>query len=386
MLSRLVFWLGFSLLGYHLFGYPILMWLLTRLFPRKRAETLEKPEPLPSVAVICAAYNEEAHIEAKIRSFLALDYPKDKIHLYVISDSSTDNTNQIVKCYLDYNVSLIIQSPRGGKQRAHNLIEPLLRTDYVLSTDANSIFEPDAVRRLVEVIHSDPAIGMASGELKLVSKDGKDSGEGLYWRYECMLKKLDSDFSSIICANGSLYIIRRNLFGQVNPGTVDDFERTLHVLSKRFRAVYVPGALVREEVTERAVEEVSRKVRIITREWIALKKYALLLNPFRFSNISFVLFSHKLIRWLFFLFLLMMLISSALINTPFYQWLFLLQAIFYFIGLIELILQKQNSHLPGAGLIAYVTAMGWSSLIAFVRFAFNINTGIWNPVRRPRNK
>lgn len=380
----IIFWLGFYLLLYHIAIYPLILWILNRFNKLDNKATIIEQERLPTVTVLCPAYNEELHIEEKILSFLALDYPVDKIKMIVISDDSTDNTNSIVQKYTDRNVHLVVQKPRGGKQRAHNLVEPSIDTDLVLSTDANSIFAPDALKQLVLVMQSDPQIGMAAGELKLEKKGSQESGEGLYWKYESMLKKLDTAFSSIICANGSLYIIRRSLFGQVRPGTVDDFERTLHVLSNNYRAVYVPQAIVTEDVTEKAIEEISRKVRIITREWIAFKKYAGLLNPFEYGRISFILFSHKVIRWLFFLFLLFMLIGSALAGTPFYQWLFLLQILFYVIGTLELVLQRDNKHIPGAGLIAYVTAMGWSSFLAFIRFVFNKNTGIWNPVRTPQ--
>jgi len=381
MIWAIFFWLGFGLTAYHIIIYPVLMWLLSKLAARPVITKSGELSLFPTVSVICPAYNEEAHIDAKIRSFLALDYPKDKIHLYIISDSSTDNTNEIVKCYLDYNVSLIIQSPRGGKQRAHNLIEPALCTDYVLSTDANSIFQPDSVMQLVRALEANPDAGIASGELNLVKKGSRDSGEGLYWKYECFLKKMDSAFASIIGSNGSLYLIRRNLFTQISPDTIDDFERTLYVLSKGYRALYVPEALVTEEVTEKAQQEINRKVRIITREWIALRRYACLLNPFRYGRITLILISHKLIRWLFFLFLLMMLVSSAMLKGHLFQWIFLLQVFFYWIGVMELNAQKTGKHIPGTGMIAYVTAMGWSSLLAFTRFVLNKNSGVWNPVR-----
>jgi biofilm PGA synthesis N-glycosyltransferase PgaC len=383
MIYVALFWISFSLIVYHLFLYAPLLWLIN-LFQKKNNHSVYKIETanLPTIIVLCPAYNEEADIEDKIKSFLALDYPADKIKMIVISDDSTDNTNSIVQKYECSNLELIIQKPRGGKQRAHNIVQPSITSDYILSTDANSIFEPDAVIRLVEAISQNPQIGIVSGELKLIKAGDKDSGEGLYWKYETFLKRMDSAFSSIVGSNGSIYLIRRELFSLIHPQAIDDFERTLSVLSKGYKAVYVPEAIVKEKVTEHAQEEIKRKVRIIAREWAALKRNIVLLNPFRFCRISFVLISHKIIRWLFFLFVLLILISCIMLPYPFYQWLLKLQILFYLIGVLELIAQNAGKHIPGTGLIAYFTAMVWASLLAFIKFIFSVNTGVWNPVRK----
>jgi cellulose synthase/poly-beta-1,6-N-acetylglucosamine synthase-like glycosyltransferase len=381
MILHLIFWLGFALLFFHLLGYPAIVWIINRLSKKSINNSGNKLESLPTVTVICAAYNEETSIESKIESFLNLDYPTEKIKMIVISDDSTDGTNSIVNKYSDKNVELVVQCPRGGKQRAHNLIEPKIDSELILSTDATTLFRKDTLLRMIEVMQSDPGIGMVSGELRKKGT-GKDSGESLYWKYEFLLRSLDSDFISIICATGALYLIRRDLFCQINPDTTDDFERTLHVLASGFKAVYAPRAIAYEETTEKAIEEIGRKVRIISREWKALQKYSCLLNPFRFGRISFVLFSHKLIRWLAFVFLLMMFASSLFIRSSFYQLVFILQLIFYAIGVLELVLQSMKKHIPSTGLIAYVTAMGWSSMLAFFRFVFNMQSGIWNPVRK----
>ncbi len=380
-----LFWLGFALLMYHLVVYPVFLWMANRLNKTPVVNAIKSDLALPKITVICPAYNEEKHIEAKIKAFLALDYPIDKIKMIVISDDSTDSTNEIVKYYTDRNVELVVQTPRGGKQKAHNLIEPSIDSDYVLSTDANSLFAPDSVKELLKVMLSDDRIGIVSGELKLIKNGKSDSGEGLYWKYECFVKQMDSSFASIIGCNGSIYLIKRELFGQIHPTAIDDFERTLHVLSKNFKAVYAPRAVVTEEVTKQALEEINRKIRIITREWFSISRYAHLLNPFRFPRISLILFSHKLLRWMFFLFLLMMLIASAFIQTTFFNILFFLQLAFYLIGTVGLLAQKHDKNLPGLSLVSYVTAMGWSSMVAFFNFLFRVDITTWNPIRNKEN-
>jgi len=385
---KLALWLSVFASVYHIALYPLLLALINKYrgdFSSSGNDLCSKDELLlyPSITILCPAYNEEKVIEEKIQSFLALDYPKDKIKMLVLSDDSTDRTNEIVNRFTDQNIELIIQKPRKGKQSAHNMVLDQLDTDLILSTDANSIFAPDSVKILVKEIMSDPRIGMASGELKLISSSGKDSGEGLYWRYESFVKDMDSRFHSIIVANGSLFLIRRELFVQIPPDSGDDFERVLYLLSKGYLAKHVSKATVYEEVTEHAVEELHRKIRIISQEWAALKRYRQLLNPFQYPRISFLLISHKLVRWMFFLFAGFILIASSLFyHQPFYKVLFDLQVLFYAIGFVGLIAQSKRKHIPGTGIPAYIITMCYASLIAFINFLMNKKSGVWNPIRK----
>lgn len=377
----ILFWLSWLLLAYHLVGYGLLLFVFNKLFPRK-----QKPDAVlteyPRIIVLCPAFNEEKVIEDKIHSFLNLNYPQDKISMIVISDDSTDATNEIVKRYTDRNISLVIQKPRAGKQSAHNLVLPQLDCDFVLSTDANSIFSPDAVMILVKAITADPAIGMVAGSLKLVKAESGSSGEGLYWKYESYLKQLDSAFHSIICGNGSIFIIKRSLFTEIHPQSADDFERTLIVLKEGYIATYEPSAVVYEDETEKASQEISRKIRIINQEWYAVLRNALLLNPFRYPKISFLLISHKLLRWLFFVFVLTGFITSALLlDKWFYSSVFVLQVIFYLLGALGLAAQAKEKRIPFTGFPGYFVAMIYSSAVAFLNFLRRKNYGLWKPIR-----
>ena len=382
IVALVLFWVSWLILAYHLLGYGFILYIINR-FKKTKSPVDPVLTSYPRIIVLCAAYNEEKEIEAKILSFLALDYPKDRIRMIVISDDSTDDTNAIVSRYTtDSNVELIIQKPRRGKQSAHNMVLPLLDCDYVLSTDANSIFAPDAVMLLVQKMLSNPQLGLASGELRLLKAGNLQSGEGLYWRYESFLKKMDSSFKSIIGANGSIFLIRRELFTEIDPQSVDDFERTLIVLQKGYLAAYEPLAIVTEEETEKASQEISRKIRIITQEWYAMQRNRGLLNPFRFPAISFILYSHKIIRWLLFAFVLTGFISSAfLLAMWFYKLAFILQIVFYGLGLIGLSLQHTGIHLPLTGIATYFVAMVYSSAVALKNYLINKNFGMWKPIR-----
>jgi len=376
------FWLSVFLMAYHMFGYGALLYVINVLTPRNPEAINEQESPIPSIIVLCPAFNEARVIEAKIKSFLELDYPKDRIRMIVISDDSTDATNDIVSKYIDQNISLVVQKPRAGKQCAHNLVLPMLDSDYVLSTDANSIFAPDAVKKLVSMMQSDPRIGMVSGELRLKTKEGQSSGEGIYWKYESFLKRMDSSFASIIGANGSIFLIKRELFNEVDPASVDDFERTLQVLKSGYLAKYEPAATVWEDETEKASEEINRKTRIITQEWYALSRNRELLNVFKYPRISFLLVSHKLLRWLFFVLGFICLVSSAfLAGSWFYLLAFLLQVAGYVYGTMGIIGQAHNRRFPLSGIPGYFVAMFYASAMAFKNFIIKKNFGTWNPVR-----
>lgn len=380
MLFLIIFWVSWLVLAYHMIGYGLVLYLINLFKSIPPTKTISN---FPTIIVLCAAYNEEKVIGEKIESFLSLDYPKDKIKMIVISDNSTDATNEIVSRYTNYNVELVIQRPRRGKQSAHNMVLPGLNCDYVLSTDANSIFEPNSVSLLVRRMQSNPKLGMVTGELRLQKKGNQQSGEGLYWRYETFLKVMDSKFRSVICANGALFLIKREFFTPIDLQSADDFERTLIVLKNHALVAYEPKAIVTEDETQKASEEISRKIRIITQEWFALSRNATLLNPFRFPLISFLLVSHKLIRWLFFVFVLTGLISSLLLSgITFYCIVFIMQLMVYSLGMLGLFMQKRNVRIPFTGIAAYIVAMIYSSLVAFVNYVFNrSNFGFWKPIR-----
>lgn len=379
MILQIIFWLSVAALSYHVLFYGVILYVINLL---KKDPAIPAPCEYPSIIVLCAAFNEEISIEEKILSFLSLDYPAARIRMIVISDDSTDSTNDIVSRYIDRNIELVIQKPRAGKQSAHNLVLPQLDCDYVLSTDANSIFDPSSVKLLVRRMLSSPDIGLVSGELRLLNRSDKKSGEGLYWRYESFLKRMDSGLRSIAGANGSIFLVRRALFTEIDRQSVDDFERTLNVLKNGYRAVYEPRAIVWEDETERASEEISRKIRIISQEWFAIKRHAILLNPFRFPVISFILYSHKILRWLFFIFVAGALVSSAFLTAlPFYCAVLVLQLLVIGLGMMGLVMQDKGIRVPGFGLLAYYIAMVYSSAVALKNFMVKKNFGMWKPIR-----
>lgn len=358
-----VFLICLFLMIYHIVLYPVLILCLSKL--KKQKLYNDQLDHYPSITVVCAAYNEEEHIRHKIESFLKLNYPKNKIKMIVISDDSTDKTNEIVREYSDRHVELIIQKPRKGKQSAHNMILPFLESDYVLSTDANSIFNENSVIELVKIIEREPQVGMVSGECRYIKKNSQDSGEGIYWKYECFLKAKESDFLTTIVGAGSIFLIRTNLFTVIPESSADDFERALICLKHKKLVKYNKEAFIHEYVTERVSDEMKRKVRIVTQEWQAVFRNVTLFNPFKYGIISFFLFSHKILRWLIGLFYTVSLISVFFIDQFFIGKIYLLANIVILSGgFLDLYLEKKGRKMSVLKLFSYWVSMVLISLQA----------------------
>lgn len=371
-----LFYSALFLAFYHLFAYGISLQLIARLFKKKNTIS-ENFEPI--VTLVTAAYNEEEHIEEKLKSFVNLDYPKDKIDLVIVSDNSDDATNSIVQEYSDKfdNIKFVIQRHRKGKASALNLIEPEIKSDIVISTDASSILETDAVKKIVRYF-KDNSIGLVTGKLKYLKKNNDDSGEGLYWKYETWIRNNESKVHSIIVASGCLFAIRRDLYKQTHPSSPDDFERTLVTLENGYRAIIEPEAVVYEYLTERTSDEIDRKIRIISREWFALLRHKRLLNPFRFPIISLFLFSHKLIRWLLHFISISLIVSAiSLRYIPFMNYFLYATVLAVVCGSLELLLGKNNKSIKLFKIPAYLIAMNYASLMAFIKFVMGKQQKTW---------
>jgi len=371
-----LFYITMFLAFYHLFFYGIILQLIATITHKK----IDLPEDyMPTVTVVTAAYNEEEYIEEKLQSFINLDYPKDIINLVIVSDDSYDDTNIIVQKYVNKfnNITLVIQKPRNGKASGLNLIEPEIDSEIVISTDASSILEKAAVKKLVRYFNVD-SIGLVTGKLKYIRKNEEESGEGLYWKYETWIRMNESKIYSIIVASGCLFAIRRKLYKQIHPSSPDDFERTLVTLENGYRAVIELEAVAYEYLTVKASDEIKRKIRIISREWFALLRHKVLLNPFKFPIISLFLFSHKIIRWLL-PFISISLIGSAisLRHIPFMSYFLYTTLLILVFGLLELLLEKNDKSIKLFKVPAYLIAMNYASLMALIKFIMGKQQNTW---------
>lgn len=382
ILLKLIFWLCVLVILYTYVGYPIFLYLIAKI--RKR--TVKKSPISPSVSLIIAAYNEEKAIEAKIQNSLHLDYPCSAMEIIIASDGSTDRTDKIVQKYTPKGVKLLCL-PRKGKLNALDAAVACSNNEILVFSDANTIYDPQAVKKLVANF-ADSEVGGVCGNmryLKSVNTDNTSKGEHFYWKYDKWLKSMESVVESIVGADGAIYAIRRALYRKpATDNVIDDFAISTAVIEQGYRLVFEKEAIGYEEPMPRAEIEFSRKLRIINGGFMSLLLRKNLFNPFRYGLYSLILLSHKLLRRLIPFFLLSLLISSWLlkIEGDFYLQTAFLQIIFYFWAFISFLVRKTQIgkwkifYLPFFFCLANAAAL-WAilNLIAGKRVR------LWNPSR-----
>lgn len=284
-------------------GYPALLWLWSRF----RTRPVQKGPIRPHVTVIVPARNEAALIADKVENTLALDYPPERLEVLIVSDGSTDGTEEIVAGFADERIRLLRLPPRG-KAHALNAGAEAARGDVLAFTDADMRLEPDALARLVENF-ADPEVGGVAARRRYRTPDTRNgpeatgAGEGLYWRYDTWLKRLESRVGSVFGADGGLYALRRELFVPLEElAQADDLAISARVVGPGRRLVFEPDALASDETPADARAEFRRKVRIAAHSFRAL--LGLGSGLWRNGFHSFALVSHKLLRYLVPFFLL----------------------------------------------------------------------------------
>ena len=269
------------------------------------------------MTVVTAARNEAACIEATVRNKLEQDYPADRLDMIVVSDASDDGTDAIVARIADDHpgrVRLIRQEPREGKTAALNLAVPQARGEIVVFADANSIYAPDALRRLARNF-ADPAVGYVTGKMVYVNPDGSLVGDGCtaYMKLENWLRAQETRIGSVVGVDGGVDAVRRRLYRPMRADQLPDFVLPLAVVEQGARVVYEPEALLTEHALVERVDEFRMRVRVALRALWALSDKRVLLNPFRHGVFAFQLVSHKLLRYLSFAPLAVALVANLLL-------------------------------------------------------------------------
>jgi len=279
-------------------GYPALLRLLSlgrRVPPEPRA-----PTDWPLISITIPAYNEAATIAETIERVLSLEYPVERRQIVVVSDASTDATDDIVARYAARGVELLRQPRRAGKTAAENAARSVLKGDIIVNTDASVRIHPEAIKALVAAL-GDPTVGVASGrDVSLARLDAAaNQGEGTYVGYEMWVRDLETRVSGIVGASGCLYAIRAALHRQFVPDDLSrDFAAALMARRHGLRAVSVPGAICFVPRGGTLQQEYRRKVRTMARGLRTLWHMRALLNPARYGAFAWMLLSHKLCRWL----------------------------------------------------------------------------------------
>lgn len=366
-----IFLLAFLVPAYSYFIFPAMLYVMAR---RGRVNFSSSETCEPSVTLLISAYNESTVIREKIENSLALDYPADRLKIIVVDDGSTDGTDAIAAEFADRGVVLNRVNGRGGKNVALNETWPQVESEIAVFSDANSLYQPDAIRRMVAHF-ADERIGCVCGELRYVSAEtGSSVGENLYWKYEQYLKKLQSQLGEVLVLNGSIFALRTQLFRPLHPKIANDFQIPVAVASRKFAIIYEPAAVAIEKVAESAGDEFGRKARIIAR---GFEGFFYFFSEFRGMRL-FQFVSQKFLRWNVWLAMLIMFVSNALmLDCPVFRWVFVAQVLFYGLAAAGPLLNRVR--VPGIAIPYYFCIINLGALVGFWRFVSRRQKANWEP-------
>jgi cellulose synthase/poly-beta-1,6-N-acetylglucosamine synthase-like glycosyltransferase len=372
----LLFLLFSGLIVYVYFGYPALLWLLTR---RRQEASPPGAAELPAVSLIIAAHNEEAVIEQKIRNTLAQTYPRDRLEVIVASDGSDDRTDEIVQGYADRGIRLHRMPVRRGKMPAISSAVAAASGEVFVFSDANAMYEPDALERLVEPFR-DVRVGCVCGKLIYTNarRTSISEGESLYWRYENRLKAWESAFNSLIGANGSIYALRRAAYVPLDPDVSDDYGFPLAAYARGYRAAFQPAAVSREEAPETIFTEFRKKSRFVAHQLTTLARLWPALRPWRDPRLLFQLVSHKLLRNSVPFFLLGLLGASAAMPPPLGGYLLSAQGVFYGLALAGMGLYRWNRPVKLFTVPLYFCIVNAAAAAGILQFLRKTNYAAWD--------
>jgi cellulose synthase/poly-beta-1,6-N-acetylglucosamine synthase-like glycosyltransferase len=342
----LLVWLSFGALLYVYLGYPLLLAVVGFFVRRIKA-------PLgffPTISVLIAAYNEEAGIQKKIDETLALDYPVDKMEIIVLSDCSTDLTDEIVKSCTDPRVRLFRSPQRNGKTNAQNLGVETAKGEVLIFSDATTVYHPLALQYLA-TNYADQKVGAVSGRYQYFDPEGKSpTGSGMiaFWNYENFIKMMQSRIRTISGCCGCIYSVRRAAYTPLHPEVISDLVQPLWAIQKGYRVVFEDRALAYEETTKSSKEEFSMRVRVVTRG----------------------------IRGM-----LLLLATNAMVwNQPWYAMLFALQIVFYGFALLTLLVPLHRMWKP-LGIPLYFCTLNAAALRSIIEVIRGRKYVVWETVR-----
>jgi cellulose synthase/poly-beta-1,6-N-acetylglucosamine synthase-like glycosyltransferase len=370
-----------SALVHTYFLYPVSLHVWTQLVSERETTTSGHQ---PSVALIVAAYNEEDIIAEKIENSLQLEYPEEQLNIVVFSDASDDRTDEIVEEYEDEGVSLVRIEGRVGKTECQNRVVDLVDEEILVFSDANSMYDPDAISKLVSRFSE--KVGCVVGELRY--RESSDvEGESVYWRYESWIKRLESRFYSLVTGNGSIYAVKSDSYVSQPADAISDFTEPLSVVRRGERVAYAPDAVAWEETESSAADELQRRVRIITRSWNSIVRFQDLLNPFSTTRFAYQLWSHKVLRWLSPMFLFGILTANAglVFVTSFlgFQLTLAGQLLFYILATVGWVTDRTETedftvtHIP-----FYFLQANYGMLLGFLNFIQGTNIITWDTSER----
>ena len=359
---------------------------IKRLF-KKSPEVKINYDDLPEISFVVAAYNEVDFIEQKVKNSLSLDYPAEKIKYMFVTDGSSDGTPDILSKYSE--IQVFHQDARRGKIAAINRVMQYVTTPIVIFSDANTDLNKEALLEIVKH-YQNPKVGGVAGEKRILQTQqaqASEAGEGLYWKYESFLKKMDSELSSVMGAAGELFSLRTELYQEVERNAIlDDFMISFRIIKRGYKLVYEPDAYAQESSTASVKEELKRKIRISAGGLQSVLWLRDLLNPFKYGLVSFQYISHRVLRWTFApLSLAIVLFCNLILGIQmggFYEILLYLQISFYAAALIGWVLENKKVKVKAFFIPFYFLMMNYSVYVGCFRMVRGKQSVLWEKVKR----
>ena len=381
MLLQLGFWVCLGLVVYVYVGYLVVVVALATVINRG----IQKAAIEPKVTVIISAFNEEREIEQTVTNKLRQDYPQDRLDVIVISDGSTDRTNEIVSALTERSegrVRFFLQEPRQGKTQALNMAISHSEAEIVIFADANSIYDSGAVRSLVRNF-ADPSVGYITGRMIYTNpeKSGIGEGSGAYMSYENTLRGFETKLGSIVGVDGGIDAVRRQLYVPMRAEQLPDFILPLNVVEQGKRVVYEPDATVYESALSSAGGEFRMRVRVSLRALWGLRDKSNLLNPFKYPLFAWQLLSHKVLRYLAFFPLIGLFVFNVLIRAEhdFYLWFLLLQFAAYAAAALGHMFSQSTGAKSKLLAPYYFVILNAACVVAFWKFLQGEKMVLWKP-------
>ena len=385
---EIIFWSSLFFILYTYILYAVFLKLILLFSSEKRVSYLDSEL---TVSILVACFNEQDFIDAKINNLLNLNYNSDKLHIVFITDGSTDKTVEVVTEYKNKHpnkISLYHSNERNGKQHAINRVMPFVDSDIVVFNDCNTIINNDSIVHLVKHF-GDEKVGVVNGEKKIIVEaqdDAVSAGEGLYWKYESILKKIDSDFHTSVGSAGELFAVRRKLYSPVpNNISIEDFYLSMQIVLNGYGNIYEPKAYAKEYSSFDLKEEFKRKKRISAgafRTILSLKS----IYKWEHRKVLFLYMSHRVFRWtLAPISLVFLFISNLFLTGGIYQIFLVLQMLFYFLVLMGYLLRTNKTKIQIFFIPFYFIFMNVALFAGFLDFMQNRNHTTWEKSKRKLN-
>ncbi len=373
---KTLFFVGAFWLVYVYGGYPALLALLAF---KKRVQPVINEREMPRVSVLIAARNEEQDIGWKIAETLAWDYPQQKLKVLIASDASEDSTDKIIRESSDERVRLVRMERRGGKARALNRLAEISESSILFFTDANAHIAPHVLRLMVRRF-ADPRVGCVTGDSRSIQEKDRravSKGASVYWGYESILKRLESAIGSVLVCDGAIFCMRAQLFQRLSADLANDLEIPMLVGAAGYWVIHEPDALVFERDTTSPLEEFKRRRRMCGQGMLAAFRLTAAFRGLR--GWQFV--SHKLLRWLSLIPMLMILVSSAALaeGSGFFMSVMALEVLFLGLAALGLVMTAAGRSVSGPLAVPFYVVLGViGAFVGIAESLFGRRFDIWD--------